>query len=109
MGTLDGQIAADEQSVVNEESMRDGSSGDLASTKELLKDIQPGCDWIRTHFAARKASRGAEIIGLEAAKKALEDAELRVSQIVDPFCAPLRRPDERSSPRLLQGARCRDR
>merc|ERR1719421_28280 len=73
-GTLDGQIAADEQSVVNEESMRDGSSGDLASTKELLKDIQPGCDWIRTHFAARKASRGAEIIGLEAAKKALEDA-----------------------------------
>merc|ERR1719305_711998 len=44
-GTLDGQIAADEQSVVNEESMRDGSSGDLASTKELLKDIQPGCDW----------------------------------------------------------------
>jgi hypothetical protein len=73
-GTLDGQIAADEQSVVNEESMRDGSSGDLASTKELLKDIQPGCDFIRTHFAARKASRGAEIIGLEAAKKALEDA-----------------------------------
>jgi len=73
-GTLDGQIAADEQSVVNEESMRDGSRGDLNSTLDLLKDIQPGCDWIRTHFAARKASRGAEIIGLEAAKKALEDA-----------------------------------
>jgi len=73
-GTLDGQVSADEQSVVSEESMRDGSRTDLDESRALLADLQPGCDFIRTHFAARKAARDAEMAGLTHAKTALEEA-----------------------------------
>merc|ERR1719240_117580 len=72
-GTLEGEVAADEKSVGDQEGERDATKEDLNATVSLLESIREQCDWVRSGYAARKYDRDTERGGLETALAALEE------------------------------------
>jgi chromosome segregation ATPase len=72
-GTLEGEVAADEKSVGDQEGERDVTKEDLNATVSLLESIREQCDWVRSGYAARKFDRDTEREGLETALAALEE------------------------------------
>jgi chromosome segregation ATPase len=72
-GTLEGEVAADEKTVGDQEGERDATKEDLNATVSLLESIREQCDWVRSGYAARKYDRDTEREGLETALAALEE------------------------------------
>ena len=50
-GTLEGEVAADEKTVGDEEGHRDATSEDLNATMSLLESIREQCDYVRSEEA----------------------------------------------------------
>jgi soluble cytochrome b562 len=71
-GTLEGEVAADEKTVGDEEGHRDATSEDLNATMSLLESIREQCDYVRSGYAARKYDRDTEREALETALADLE-------------------------------------
>merc|ERR1719313_1508335 len=71
---LEGEIAADEESITQEKGERTTNQETLDSTLTFLKELAPGCDFIAVNFETRLKNRQIEMDGLNQAKAVLQGA-----------------------------------
>merc|ERR1719321_945266 len=74
-GTLEGDVAADEETVLQETEARAATWGDLNATVGTLHALASTCDEERRGHGERTETRTVERTGLEEAKDALSAAE----------------------------------